>query len=255
MINVRVERRNEGTIGVLTLARPEKKNALDRAMADAIVAGLNEFKADHTVRAVLLAADGADFCAGADLTALAAMIDQGPEAHAADAESLVRVFIALRDLPQPVIAAVQGHALAAGAGLASACDIILARDDARIGYPEVRIGFVPAMTLPMLRLAVGEKIAAELVLTGRTLMPAEALALGLVSRVIPVPQWDEAIRGTLDRLAASPPGPMRITKHLLYALDDLTFDDGLNLGVQANVAARSTDEFRSGIRAFMTRRP
>jgi methylglutaconyl-CoA hydratase len=167
----------------------------------------------------------------------------------------VRVFIALRDLPQPVIAAVQGHALAAGAGLATACDIILAREDARIGYPEVRIGFVPAMTLPMLRLAVGEKIAAELVLTGRTLMPAEALALGLVSRVIPSASWEEGIRTTLDRIASSPTGPMRITKHLLYALDDLTFDDGLQLGVQANAAARSTEEFRAGIRAFMTRRP
>ncbi len=255
MIHVRVERRNDGTIGVLTLARPEKKNALDRAMADALVAGLAEFKSDQTVRVVLLAADGADFCAGADLAALGAMIDLGPEAHVADAESLVRVFIALRDLPQPVIAAVQGHALAAGAGLATAADIILAREDARFGYPEVRIGFVPAMTLPMLRLAVGEKIAAELVLTGRTLMPAEALALGLVSRVIPSASWEEGIRTTLDRIASSPTGPVRITKHLLYALDDLTFDDGLQLGVQANAAARSTEEFRAGIRAFMTRRP
>jgi enoyl-CoA hydratase/carnithine racemase len=111
------------------------------------------------------------------------------------------------------------------------------------------------MTLPMLRLAVGEKIAAELVLTGRTLMPAEALALGLVSRVIPSASWEEGIRTTLDRIASSPTGPMRITKHLLYALDDLTFDDGLQLGVQANAAARSTEEFRAGIRAFMTRRP
>jgi methylglutaconyl-CoA hydratase len=255
MMHVRVERRNDGTIGVLTLARPEKKNALDRAMADALVAGLAEFKSDARARAVLLDADGADFCAGADLTALGAMIDQGPEAHAADAESLVRVFIAIRDLPQPVIAAVQGHALAAGAGLATACDIILARDDARFGYPEVRIGFVPAMTLPMLRLAVGEKIAADLVLTGRTLAANEALALGIVSRIIHHEQWEEGVRSTLERIASSPPGPMRITKHLLYALDDLTFDDGLALGVQANVAARSTDEFRAGIRQFMQRRP
>jgi methylglutaconyl-CoA hydratase len=252
---VRVERRNDGVVGVLTMARPEKKNALDREMADALVAGLAQFKSDTTVRVVLLSGDGADFCAGADLNALAAMIDQGPEAHAADAESLVRVFIALRDLPQPVIAAVQGHALAAGAGLATACDIILARDDARIGYPEVRIGFVPAMTLPMLRLAVGEKIAADLVFTGRTLSATEAVALGIVSRVIPSAHWEEGIRSALDRIAVAPTGPVRITKHLLYALDDLTFDDGLHLGVQANVAARSTEEFRSGVRQFMTRRP
>jgi methylglutaconyl-CoA hydratase len=255
MIQVRVERRNDGVLGVLTLARPEKKNALDRAMADALVAGLAEFKSDPAVRVVLLAADGADFCAGADLTALGAMIDKGPEAHVADAESLVRVFIALRDLPQPVIAAVQGHALAAGAGLATACDIILARDDARFGYPEVRIGFVPAMTLPMLRLAVGEKIAADLVLTGRTLAANEALALGIVSRIIPAATWEDGVRTTVERIGQSPTGPMRITKHLLYALDDLTFDDGLALGVQANVAARSTDEFRAGIRDFLSRRP
>lgn len=253
MIHVRVERQNDGSIGKLTLARPEKKNALDRAMADALVDGLVAFKSDPHVKVVLLAGDGADFCAGADLAALGAMIDQGPEAHAADAESLVRVFIALRDLPQPVIAAVQGHALAAGAGLATACDIILARDDARFGYPETRIGFVPAMTLPMLRLAVGEKIAADLVLTGRTLTAQEALSLGIVSRIISSHSWEDGVRTALERIAQVPTGPIRITKHLLYALDDLTFDDGLSLGVQANVAARSTEEFRSGIRQFMSR--
>lgn len=255
MIQVRIERQHDGTIGVLTLARPEKKNALDRAMADALVNGLLEFKADPHVKAVLLAADGPDFCAGADLSALAAMIDQGPEAHAADAESLVRVYIALRDLPQPVIAAVQGHALAAGAGLATACDLILAREDAKFGYPETRIGFVPAMTLPLLRLAVGEKIAADLVFTGRTLSAQEALHLGIVSRIVPNAIWEDGVRSTLERVAQSPSGPVRITKHLLYALDDLTFDDGLALGIQANVAARSTEEFRAGIRQFMSRRP
>jgi methylglutaconyl-CoA hydratase len=255
MIHVRVERRNDGVIGVLTLARPEKKNALDRDMAEALVQGLLQFKTDPHCRVILLDADGPDFCAGADLNALGAMIDQGPDAHAADAESLLRVYIALRDLPQPVIAAVQGHALAAGAGLATACDIILARDDAKFGYPEVRIGFVPAMTLPLLRLAVGEKIAADLVLTGRTLTASEALHLGIVSRIVPTTVWEDGVRTTLERIATSPSGPMRITKHLLYALDDLTFDDGLSLGVQANVAARSTDEFRAGIRQFMSRRP
>ncbi len=160
----------------------------------------------------------------------------------------------MRRLPQPVVAAVRGRALAGGAGLATACDIIVASDDARFGYPEVGVGFVPAMVMTMLRRAMGEKRAFDLVATGRVIDAREALALGLVSRVSPADSFEDDVEKLLARLAAAPPAPIRITKRLFYDLDSLDFAAGLDLGARVNVEARATDEFREGVRGFVARR-
>src|SRR6185437_979589 len=166
-------------VGRITLARPDKKNALDREAANELGEALARCSADVTVRAVLLDAEGADFCAGADLAALATLVDARAQAQHDDAMALGSVFVAMRELPKPVVAAVRGRALAGGAGLATACDIVLAEDDATFGYPEVRVGFVPAMVMTMLRRSVGEKQAFDLVATGRVLSAREALDVGL----------------------------------------------------------------------------
>lgn len=237
----------------VTLARPEKKNALDRAAADELHDAFVALQRDAAVRVVLLDADGDDFCAGADLAALAGMLDQGPEAHREDALALGRVFTAIRALPQPVVAAVQGRALAGGAGLATACDIVLAAASARFGYPEVRVGFVPAMVMTTLRRLTGEKRAFELVATGRQVDAAEALAMGLVSRVLPDAGFAAAARDTASELARHPPAALRLTKRLFYALDTLGYDDGIRLGAETNVEARATAEFRDGVRRFLSR--
>jgi methylglutaconyl-CoA hydratase len=132
--------------------------------------------------------------------------------------------------------------------------MIVACDDARFGYPEVGVGFVPAMVMTMLRRAMGEKRAFDLVATGRVIDAHEALALGLVSRVAPAGSFDDDVAKLVERLAAAPPAAIRITKRLFYDLDSLDFASGVELGARVNVEARSTDEFRDGVRAFVARR-
>ena len=239
----------------ITLARPEKKNALDEEMVLALHEAVRAGAANEAARVVLLEADGADFCAGADLAALAAMLDAGADAHRRDAEILGQLFVALRELPKPVVAAVRGRALAGGCGLAMACDLVLAHEEAQFGFPEVSVGFVPAMVMTVLRRSVGEKRAFDLVATGRIVSAREALDLGLVSRVLPSATFDADVMRTIAALTAAPASALRMTKKLFYALDTRGFDAGIALGVQTNVEARATPEFRAGVERFTKRKP
>jgi methylglutaconyl-CoA hydratase len=250
----RIRLLKDGAIGRVVLARPEKKNALDRQAADDLFAALAQFEGDASIRAIHLAADGDDFCAGADLEALERTLEAGTEVHRADAEALGRVFLAIRALMKPVVCSVRGRALAGGAGLATACDSVLAHEDAEFGYPEVRVGFVPAMVMTMLRRAVGEKHAADLVLTGRVINAEEAERIGLVSRVVPAATFDDEVDATLQQIARAPTTALALTKWLFYKLDSLSFDDGVAAGVVTNVEARSTDDFKKGVRRFTERR-
>jgi methylglutaconyl-CoA hydratase len=250
----RIRLLRDGAVGRIVLARPEKKNALDRQAADELFAALAQFEGDATIRAIHLAADGDDFCAGADLEALERTLDAGTDVHREDAEALGRVFLAIRALMKPVVCSVRGRALAGGAGLATACDIVLAHEGAEFGYPEVRVGFVPAMVMTMLRRAVGEKHAADLVLTGRIVNAEEAERIGLVSRVVPAATYDEEVDATLQQISRAPTTALALTKWLFYKLDSLSFEDGVAAGVVTNVEARSTDDFKKGVRRFTERR-
>ena len=251
-MRVRVSR-VEG-VGRLTLARPEKKNALDRQMAEEIVKGLEDLAAVPETRVVVVDGEGDDFCAGADLEALEALLDAGRDAQLEDARALGRVFTSIRQLRVPVIAAVRGRALAGGAGLATACDIVLAHPSATFAYPEVRIGFVPAMVMTILRRIVSERQAFDLVVTGRTLSAAEAEELGLVSRVLSADAFDTAVDEVCQTIAKSPPEAVRRTKKLFYELEGRPFESGIAHGAQANAEARMTEEFREGVRRFLERR-
>ena len=243
-----------GGIGRITLARPEKKNALDQQTAVELFEALESLEGDAEVRVVVLRGAGDDFCAGADLEALERMLDASADAHRDDAERLGRVFVRLRSMTKPVIAAVQGRALAGGAGLASACDIVLAHEGAQFGYPEVRVGFVPAMVMTMLRRAVGEKHAFDLVATARVIGAAEAERIGLVSRVLPAGEFESGVDAVALGLAKSPPTALALTKTLFYDLDGLDFDRGIAAGVHRNVEARLTEDFRAGVRRFTRRK-
>jgi methylglutaconyl-CoA hydratase len=216
-----------------------------------LVDALMEFEGDDAVRAVLIKADGTDFCTGVDLDGLAAMLDANPEAHRRDAADLGKVFLTMRGMQKPIVAAVQGRALAGGCGLATACDVVLARDDAHFGYPEVRIGFIPAMVMSMLRRSVGEKHAFDLVASGRVVGAAEAERIGLVSRVLPLAAFESEVERYVLGLASHPTSSMGLTKRLFYRLDLLSFRDGVAEGVSANVEARQTDAFRTGVRSHM----
>ncbi len=243
----------EGSIGRITLARPEKKNALDRIMADELAEALFAMS-ESPVSVVALDGDGPDFCTGADLGAIQEMLDAPRQEHIDDAKALGHVFHTIRKMEKPVVALVRGRAYAGGAGLATACDIVLAHEQARFAYPEVAIGFVPAMAMTMLRRCVGEKQAFDLVSTGRIVKADEAFKIGLVSRVFADKEFDQLCRATLDKLADAPGSAMAATKTLFYKLDTLGFLDGISAGIVANADARLTPAFREGVQRFTSRK-
>ena len=243
----------DGGVLTLTLDRSEKRNALSAALIDALHAALDRADLDAEVRVVLLTGAGKDFCAGADLDELLASAEASAEANEAAALRLGGLFSRLRALPKPVVAAVRGRAFAGGAGLMTACDIVLAGAGAQVGYPEVLRGFVPAMVMTMLRRLVGEKAALDLVLTGRTLGAAEALAAGLVSRVVPDADLEREAGDLARTLAAAPASALALTKQLFYHLDGQSFDQGIALGARVNALARQAPEFRDAIARFLAR--
>ncbi len=228
-----------GGIGRATLARPEAQNALDQQTIVELRQALDEFEADGDVRAVLIAGEGDHFCAGTDIADIAALLETTEGGVANDAWTLGRLFLGIRQMSKPVVAAVQGRALAGGAGLATACDVVLAREDAVFGYPEVRLGAIPALVMTMLRRSVGEKHAFDLVASGRMVNAVEAERIGLVSRVLS----NAAFQGEVERivlgLASHSSRGMAYTKQLFYALDGMTFRDGLDEGVKVNAEARA----------------
>ena len=246
MSGLRVERR--GVIGRVMLARAERHNVLDREVAEGLFAALQTLESDNSVRIVHLTGDGDDFSAGTDLEAMGRLLDEPSEAHRQDAEALGRVYLAARALMKPVVCSVRGRALGAGAGLALACDVTLAHQDAEFGFPEVRMGFVPAMVMTMLRRTVGEKRAADLVLSGRIINAEEAGAIGLVSRVLPAVSFEADVESVLAGLARSSATALALTKWLLYKLDTLSFEDGIAAGIVTNVEARATEDFRAALR-------
>jgi methylglutaconyl-CoA hydratase len=250
MKNVRVA--VEGSIGRITLARPEKKNALDRATADELAEALFALS-ESPVSVVAIDGDGPDFCTGADLAALEEMLDAPRQEHLDDAKALGHVFHTIRRMEKPVVALVKGRAYAGGAGLATACDIVLAHEDARFAYPEVTIGFVPAMAMTMLRRSVGEKVAFDLVSTGRILNADQAKEIGLVSRVFAASEFQGLSQAVLEQLAKQPRSAMAATKSLFYKLDNLGFLDGISAGIVANADARATNDFREGLKRFTSR--
>lgn len=240
--------------GVLTvtLDRPEKRNALDAAMVEGLRVALERAALDAEVRAVALCGAGKDFCAGADLAELLASRDLPPADNEAHALRLGEVFLALRRLDKPVVAVVQGRALAGGCGLATACDLVVAADSATFGYPEVQRGFVPAMVLTLLRRQVGEKAAFDLAATSRLVGAEEARALGLVSRVVPAGRLQPEADAVIAALAAASPTALCLTKRLLYELDGPSFEEGIRLGARINALARSTPDFRAAVEKFLS---
>ena len=241
------------TGGVLTatLNRPDKRNAIDITMIDALLAVLERADLDATVRVVAVRGAGRDFCAGMDLNELLASADHSLEQNRQAALHFAEIFLRMRRVPKPVVALVQGRALAGGCGLATACDLILATESAQFGYPEVQRGFVPAIVMTMLRRAVGEKIAFDLAATGRLLNGSEAAAVGLASRVYEDSDFDEQAGEVLRVLAEASPSALAFTKQQFYQLDGLTFDDGLRLGADVNAVSRSTPDFRAALSAFL----
>ncbi len=237
----------------LTLNRPDKRNALDSATLDALHGALEAADLNSEVRVIAIRGAGKDFCAGADLDELLASAGGSVEENEQAALRLGSVFLKIREIPKPVVAMVHGHALAGGAGLATACDLVLAAESAQFGYPEIQRGFVPAMVMTILRRLVGEKLAFDLAATGRIMSAREAQACGLISRAIAEEQFEETTLALLSGLAQGSASALALTKQQFYQLDKLSFEEGIRLGAKVNAIARATPDFKAAIARFLNK--
>lgn len=241
----------QDTIRIITLNRPEKRNALNDELIAALKAALHEADADESLRAVVIRGAGKDFCSGADLSALQKIATASDEENVEDARSLAELFLLIREVKIPVIAAVHGRALAGGCGLALGCDLVVASESARFGFPEVKIGFVPAMVAAILRRNLGEKKSFELLTQGFEFTAAEALALGLINRVAPDEELTAAVMEIANVYTKVSGSAVAMTKRLLYDIDADDFASAIEKGVVTNAKARMTDDCQKGIAKFL----
>jgi methylglutaconyl-CoA hydratase len=241
----------DGAIARITLNRPEKKNALNDALVTGLENALRNANDDDAIRVVVITGAGADFCSGADLESLRKISQASVADNVADARSLLELFTLIRAVRIPVVAAVRGRALAGGCGLASACDIVLASETARFGYPEVKIGFVPAMVMAILRRNISEKRAFELLTLGKEISAEEAKEIGLVNRVFSDDTFDADTAAYLTDFEKVSRSAVALTKTLLYQIDAMAFREALEAGVDVNVLARMTEDCQAGIARFL----
>lgn len=241
-------------IARVTLNRPEKRNALDAEMVSELKDSMVSSARDPDCRLVLLAGAGEDFCSGADLAALEKTAQAGVLDNMADARSTAELFLMMRNHPRPVIAAVHGRALAGGCGIATACDILLAAESAQFGYPEVNIGFVPAMVMAILRRSISEKAALELVVGGELISAARAYQLGLAHRVLPDDRFQAEVNTYTERLASKSASAVMLSKRLLYNMDSMSVEAALEAGIEINAIARMTDDCRRGVERFLRKK-
>jgi len=200
---------------------------------------------------VVISGAGKDFCSGADLSALRKIAVASVAENSEDARSLLELFLLIRRFPVPVVAAVTGRALAGGCGLATACDLVLASGSARFGYPEVKIGFVPAMVMAILRRNVSEKRAFELVTHGDEISAEQAKEIGLVNQVFSDQTFATDVEAYVRRFAELSKQAIALTKRLLYQIDGMAFVEALEEGADVNVIARMTEDCQQGIARFL----
>ncbi len=246
-------------IHTILLNRPEKRNALNHQLIADLTHALESFAASPSCHVVILSGAGSAFCAGLDLEHLRAMIQHSGEASATedyreDAQRIAALLRTLYALPKPSIAAVNGPAIAGGMGIATLCDFTLAVPEAKFGYTEVRIGFIPAVVSAFLRTQIGEKACRDLLLTGRLLSATEAQNLGLVNRIIPEPELLSEAKLLARRLLRNSPAAMEATKRLLCRFSERHLPDDIEAAIQASVDARSSADFQEGVTAFLEKR-
>ena len=243
-----------GYVLTITLNRPQRRNALTSTMIQELTLALRAVE-ECCAGLVILRGAGENFCSGLDLSELRAMAGRSLEQHRLDSLNIAELFRTLYNLTVPTIAVVQGAAMAGGMGLATICDFTLATEEARFGYTEVKIGFVPALVSAFLLQQIAEKQARDLLLTGRIVSAQEAHALGLVSRIVPAAELEAAVQELSTMLLANSPSSVRATKHLLRRYDAEKLDRALRSAVTTNAELRQTDDFREGIAAFLEKRP
>ena len=243
---------SSGSVLTLTLDRPEVRNALSGELVEQLTGALEAAGRDDAVRVVVLTGTGRAFSAGADLAALQGLQTASAEANLADSELLARLFETIYTLPKPVVAKVQGHAIAGGCGLAAVCDFSLVADDVKLGFTETRIGFVPALVAVFVVRKLGEAAARDLLLRGHLIDAAEAARIGLVTRAVPAGDLDVAVDALCHDLATqTSASAVALTKRLLADVPSMGLAEGLSYAARLNAFARSTDDCKAGVAAFL----
>lgn len=241
-----------GAVRTLRLDRPDKRNALNADLVSALTDELQALREVDDIRAIVLTGTGSTFSAGADLSSLRAMQDASLLENERDSRALATLFRTIYRHPKPVIAKVNGHAIGGGCGLAAVCDFSLVSDEAKLGFSEVRIGFVPAIVMVFVRRKLGDTVARDLLLRGRLLSAVEAAEMGLVTRAVSPDALDEEVEALTRELATETSGSaVALTKRMLGHLPGMGLDEALDYAVQMNAFARGTDDCRAGIEAFL----
>jgi methylglutaconyl-CoA hydratase len=243
----------EDAVFTITLNRPEKRNALNDALIGDLKDALRQADADETLRTIVIRGAGKDFCSGADLSALQKISESDVLENHEDADNLRQLFSQIRQIKIPVISAVHGRALAGGCGLATACDLVLATDTARFGYPEVKIGFVPAMVMAILRRNTSEKRAFALATQGFEFDAATAKDFGLINEVFAADEFEAKVKNYVSVYQNVSRSAVILAKRLLYQMDGMTFETALASGVDINTIARLTDDCQNGIASFLNK--
>jgi methylglutaconyl-CoA hydratase len=240
-------------LATITLNRPDKRNAISFELIDDLLGALKEVEGSDAIVLILTGA-GKAFSSGMDLDNLKTLIGRSPEQNLQDSETMVRMFRALYEFPKVTIAAVNGAAIAGGTGLALLCDFTLAVPEAKFGYTEVRIGFVPAIVSTFLLRQVGEKQARDLLLTGRIIGAEEAARMGLVNEIVAPETLMTRARELGALLMENSPASLRATKKLLNDHARAELDTQIEAAVRENAAIRTTADFREGVTSFLEKR-
>lgn len=241
------------SIATITLNRPDKRNAISYELIDDLIAALKH-AASSSAQIVILTGEGKAFCSGMDLDNLKQLTGRTHEQNVQDSETMASLFRTLYDFPKPTIAAVNGAAIAGGTGLATLCDFTLAVPEAKFGYTEVRIGFVPGIVSSYLIANVGEKRARDLLLTGRLFDAEEACKLGLVTEIVAPEQLMPRALQLAAQLMENSPASLRTTKALLSSYTKEQLDRQLKSAIKENAGIRQTADFKEGITSFLEKR-
>jgi len=242
-----------GHLSTITFNRPDKRNAISTQMIAELQSALDEIEKTHA-RVVILTGTGRAFCAGIDLELLQAISRQTPAENQEDSRRIARMFRRIWSYSRPMIAAVNGHALAGGCGIATLCDFTLAVPEAKFGYTEVKIGFLPAIVSVFLTRQIGEKRSRDLLLTGRLIEASEAKEMGLVNEVVPAGNLMARAHELAEIILSASPSSITRAKHLLVSAAAASVDSDLERAVLESARVRCTPDFKEGLAAFLEKR-
>jgi methylglutaconyl-CoA hydratase len=248
-----VELVSHNRVTTLTLNRPDKRNALSFQLLDELTQALDQVERS-TAQVMILTGAGKAFCAGMDLEELKTLTGKSHAENVADSRKMAQIFRRLYDFPKPTIAAVNGAAIAGGTGLATMCDFTLATPEAKFGYTEVRIGFVPAIVSSILVWQVGHKLARDLLLSGRIFDAAEAYRLGLVNELVGAEQLMNRAGELAMQLMENSPTSLRLTKKLINGFISAQLNVQIEQAIEENAGIRQTADFREGVNSFLEKR-